>query len=164
VRAAGFGYRLRADALADELDRSRALRHACLRYVQALLTQVAQTAACRGHHQVDQQMCRLLLATLDRVPGNEVALTHEMIAGLLGVRRESVTAAAGRLQAAGLIRYCRGRICVPDRQQIEPRACECYAAVKAESDRLAHGLPDDAAPAVMLSRRTGSGTFGSARG
>ena len=137
VRAASHGYRLCADALAAEFDRCDALRQVLLRYAQVLLTQAVQTAACRGHHSVLQQVCRLLLSVRDRLPCDELVLTQDAIGESLGVRRESITAAAGRLQKDGLIRYGRGRITIVDRAGLERRACECYAVVKAESGRLA---------------------------
>jgi CRP-like cAMP-binding protein len=154
VRAAGHGYALRADALWIEFSRCDALRHVLLRFSQALLTQVAQTAVCRSRHRVEQQVCRLLLSGLDLLRGDELALTHDTIADSLGVRRESVTVAARKLQAAGLIDYCRGRIAVLDRPELERRVCECYAVVKAESCRLARpqhggsGRPAVIAPAI----------------
>ena len=117
------------------------MQHLLLRYTQALLTQMAQTAVCNRHHSVDQQLCRWLLLSLDRLPSNELTMTQELIANMLGVRREGVTEAAGRLQDAGLIRYSRGRITVLDRDKLEQRVCECYAVVKKESDRLLPYLP-----------------------
>jgi CRP-like cAMP-binding protein len=111
-----------------------------LRYTQALITQMAQTAVCNRHHSVEQQLCRWLLLSLDRLPGNELTMTQELIANMLGVRREGVTEAAGRLQAARLIRYSRGHIEVLDRPKLEARVCECYAAVKKEYDRLLDGI------------------------
>ena len=110
-----------------------------LRYTQSLITQMAQTAVCNRHHSVDQQLCRWLLLSLDRLPGSELVMTQELIANMLGVRREGVTEAAGKLQAEGLIRYSRGRITVPDRRQLEARVCECYGVVKKEYDRLLPG-------------------------
>jgi CRP-like cAMP-binding protein len=114
--------------------------HLLLRYTQSLITQMAQTAVCNRHHSVNQQLCRWLLLSLDRLEGNELAMTQELIANMLGVRREGVTEAAGALQKAGVIRYSRGRIIVLDRPQLEQLACECYAVVKKESDRLLDGL------------------------
>jgi CRP-like cAMP-binding protein len=137
VRAASQGYRLGADVLADEFSRSDALRQALLAYAQALFTQTAQTAACRGHHGTVQQVCRFLLSMRDRLRDDELVLTQDTIAEALGVRRETVTVAAGALQADGLIRYGRGRITVVDRGGLERRACECYAVVREESRRLA---------------------------
>jgi CRP-like cAMP-binding protein len=139
VQSAGKGYRLRASVIQKEFDRSVAVLHLLLRYTQALITQMAQTAVCNRHHSLDQQLCRWLLLSLDRLPGNELVMTQELIANMLGVRREGVTAAALKLQTAGLIRYSRGRIKVLDRPGLEQRTCECYAVVKKEYDRL---LPD----------------------
>jgi CRP-like cAMP-binding protein len=141
VQSAGQGYRLRAAVLKKQFEAGGALQHLLLRYTQALITQMTQTAVCNRHHAVDQQLCRWLLLSLDRLPGNELVMTQELIANMLGVRREGVTEAAGKLQAEGLIRYSRGRITVPDRRQLETRVCECYAVVKKEYDRL---LPDHA--------------------
>ena len=112
------------------------MQHLLLRYTQALITQMAQTAVCNRHHSVEQQLCRWLLLSLDRLSTNELTMTQELIANMLGVRREGVTEAAGRLQAAGLIHYSRGRIAVLDRPRLETRVCECYAVVKREYDRL----------------------------
>lgn len=139
VQSAGHGYRLRAEVLKDEFDRAGPTLHLLLRYTQALITQMAQTAVCNRHHSVDQQLCRWLLMSLDRLPSNELVMTQELISNMLGVRREGVTEAAGKLQNAGLIRYQRGHITVVDRKGLEARACECYAVVKKEFDRL---LPD----------------------
>lgn len=136
VQSAGFAYRLAGAAMKQEFNRSGAMQHLLLRYTQALLTQMAQTAVCNRHHSVDQQLCRWLLLSLDRLPSNEVSMTQELIANMLGVRREGVTEAAGNLQNAGLIRYSRGRITVVDRARLEQRVCECYAVVKKEFDRL----------------------------
>jgi CRP-like cAMP-binding protein len=136
VRNAGHGYRIRADVLSRELDLRPALRQVLLRYAQSLLGQMAQTGLCHGHHSLADQLCRLLLSSMDRLGSDEVALTQDAIANLLGVRRESITAAAGKLQAAGLIQYRRGRIMALDRAGLEAQACECYAAQKAELDRL----------------------------
>jgi CRP-like cAMP-binding protein len=144
VQSGGHGYRLKASLLKDELNRAggrRAgtLQQLLLRYTQALLTQMAQTAVCNRHHSVDQQLCRWLLLSLDRLPSNEVVMTQELIANMLGVRREGVTEAAGHLQSAGLIHYRRGHITVLNRPGLEGRVCECYQVVKNEFDRL---LPD----------------------
>ena len=136
VQAAGTAYRLRGRVLKEEFNRSGALQHLLLRYTQALLTQMAQTAVCNRHHSVDQQLCRWLLLSLDRLPGSELRMTQELIGNMLGVRREGVTEAAGKLQAAGAITYSRGHITVLDRAKLESRCCECYAVVKRESDRL----------------------------
>jgi CRP-like cAMP-binding protein len=136
VQSAGHGYRLRSDLLKREFEAGGALQHLLLRYTQALITQMTQTAVCNRHHAVDQQLCRWLLLSLDRLPGTELAMTQELIANMLGVRREGVTEAAGKLQAEGLIHYSRGHITVLDRPQLEARVCECYAVVKKEYDRL----------------------------
>ena len=136
VQCEGFAYRLIAQRLKDEFHRSGEMQFLLLRYTQALLTQMAQTAACNRHHSVDQQLCRRLLLSLDRLPGNELVMTQELIASMLGVRREGVTEAAGRLQKLGIIRYSRGRITVLDRPRLEQLCCECYAVVKRETDRL----------------------------
>jgi len=139
VQSAGHGYRLKAVVLKREFEQGGALQHLALRYTQALITQMAQTAVCNRHHTVEQQLCRWLLLSLDRLPSNELAMTQELIANMLGVRREGVTEAAGHLQTAGLIHYHRGHITVLDRPKLEKRVCECYAVVKREMDRL---LPD----------------------
>jgi CRP-like cAMP-binding protein len=142
VQSAGKGYRIPATTVKEEFDRSSAVLHLLLRYTQALITQMAQTAVCNRHHSVDQQLCRWLLLSLDRLAGAELVMTQELIANMLGVRREGVTEAALKLQAAGLIRYARGRIKVLDRPGLERRTCECYAVVKKEYDRL---LPESPA-------------------
>jgi CRP-like cAMP-binding protein len=142
VQSAGFAYRLSGLLLKEEFRRAGAMQHLLLRYTQALLTQMAQTAVCNRHHSLDQQLCRWLLLSLDRLPSNELTMTQELIANMLGVRREGVTEAAGKLQAAGVIRYSRGRITVLDRPALEAHVCECYQVVKSEFDRL---LPDVAA-------------------
>lgn len=136
VQSAGQGYRLNGQHIKQEFGRAAVLQQLLLRYTQALLTQMAQTAVCNRHHSVDQQLCRWLLLSLDRLPTNELVMTQELIANLLGVRREGVTEAAGKLQTAGLIRYSRGHIVVLDRLRLEARACECYRVVKDEFDRL----------------------------
>ena len=136
VQSAGHGFRLKAQLLKDEFSRFGATMHLLLRYTQALITQMAQTAVCNRHHSVDQQLCRWLLLSLDRLSSNELSMTQELIANMLGVRREGVTEAAGKLQDAGLIKYHRGRINVIDRAGLEARACECYRVVKTEFDRL----------------------------
>lgn len=136
VQSAGNGYRLKASILKREFALGGHLQHLALRYTQALITQMAQTAVCNRHHTLDQQLCRWLLLTLDRLPGNELVMTQELIANMLGVRREGVTEAAGKLQADGLIHYSRGHIKVLDRAKMEKRVCECYAVVKKEYDRL----------------------------
>ena len=136
VQSAGNGYRLRASVLKKEFAIGGNLQHLALRYTQALLTQMAQTAVCNRYHSLDQQLCRWLLLSLDRLLGNELVMTQELIANMLGVRREGVTAAAGKLQADGLIHHSRGHIKVLDRAKLEQRVCECYAVVKKEYDRL----------------------------
>jgi len=136
VQSAGRGYRMRASVLKNEFGRFGTLMHLLLRYTQALITQMAQTAVCNRHHTVDQQLCRWLLLSLDRLSSNELAMTQELIANMLGVRREGVTEAAGKLQEAGLISYRRGKIRVLDRAGVEARSCECYLVVKKELDRL----------------------------
>jgi CRP-like cAMP-binding protein len=142
VQSAGHAYQLSSKILKEEFTRGGAMQHLLLRYTQALLTQMAQTAVCNRHHSLDQQLCRWLLLSLDRLSGNELIMTQELIANMLGVRREGVTEAAGNLQSAGLIKYSRGRITVLDRPGLEARTCECYAVVKKEFDRLLpEGLP-----------------------
>jgi CRP-like cAMP-binding protein len=136
VQSAGNGYRLRASALNREFARGGHLQHLALRFTQALITQMAQTAVCNRHHALDQQLCRWLLLSMDRLPANELVMTQELIANMLGVRREGVTEAAGKLQEARLIQYSRGHIKVMDRAGLEQRVCECYAVVKKEYDRL----------------------------
>lgn len=136
VQSAGAGWRLSARAVKSEFERSGPVMHLLLRYTQALITQMAQTAVCNRHHTLDQQLCRWLLLSLDRLQGNELVMTQELIANMLGVRREGVTEAALHLQKMGLIRYSRGRITVLDRPGLEGRTCECYAVVKKEYQRL----------------------------
>jgi CRP-like cAMP-binding protein len=136
VQSAGRGLRLKAQLMKDEFNRAGPVMHLLLRYTQALITQMAQTAVCNRHHSLDQQLCRWLLLSLDRLPGNELVMTQELIANMLGVRREGVTEGALKLQQAGLIRYARGRITVLDRSALEKRTCECYAVVRKEYDRL----------------------------
>jgi CRP-like cAMP-binding protein len=136
VKSAGYAYRVKGHILKDEFNHSPATQILFLRYTQALLTQMAQTAVCNRHHTVDQQLCRWLLLNLDRISTSELIMTQELIASMLGVRREGITEAAGNLQAAGLIRYSRGHIHILDREGLEARACECYAIVKHEFDRL----------------------------
>ncbi len=136
VQSEGHAYRLPAQFLRREFERGGDLQHLLLRFTQALITQMSQTAVCNRHHAVEQQLCRWLLLSLDRLPTNELHMTQELIANMLGVRREGVTAAAGNLQDAGLIRYRRGHIKVLDRPKLEQRVCECYAVVKRETDRL----------------------------
>lgn len=142
VQSAGLGFRLKADLMLQEFNRAGPVLHLLLRYTQALITQMSQTAVCNRHHSLDQQLCRWLLLSLDRLQGEELVMTQELIANMLGVRREGVTEAAGHLQQAGLIRYQRGHITVIDRPGLEQRTCECYAVVKKEYDRL---LPSPAA-------------------
>ena len=136
VQSAGYAYRLNGLVLRDEFRRNGNLHDRVLRYSQALLAQIAQTAVCNRHHTVDQQLCRWVLLSLDRLPTNKLIMTQQLIANMLGVRREGVTEAAGKLQRLGVIRYSRGRIAVIDRPQLESLACECYAVVKREFDRL----------------------------
>jgi CRP-like cAMP-binding protein len=141
VQSAGEGFRLKAQAIQEDFNRAPVL-HLLLRYTQALITQMAQTAVCNRHHSLDQQLCRWLLLSLDRLQGNELVMTQELIANMLGVRREGVTEGALKLQSAGLIRYARGHIVILDRNGLEKRTCECYAVVKKEYDRL---LPPETA-------------------
>jgi CRP-like cAMP-binding protein len=136
VKTAGHAYRLERRLLKHEFDRAGAMQRLFLRYTQALITQMTQTAACNRHHSVEQQLCRWLLSTLDRGPSRELVITQELVASMLGVRREGITEAAGNLQDAGFIRYRRGHIAVLDRQGLETRACECYAVVRKELGRL----------------------------
>jgi len=137
VHTAGYAYRLQRHVIKQAFDREGSLQRVLLLYVEALITQVLLTAVCNRHHSVEQQVCRWLLTTLDRIPSGELVLTQELIAGILGVRREGITQAAGRLQHAGYIRYRRGHISVLDRPGLETCACECYAVVKKELGRLA---------------------------
>jgi CRP-like cAMP-binding protein len=153
VQSAGHAFRLPGQRLVDEFERHGEMLLLMLRYTQSLITQMAQTAVCNRHHSVDQQLCRWLLLSLDRLSGNQLNMTQELIANMLGVRREGVTEAAGKLQKSGLIEYSRGRIAVLDRAGIEALSCECYAVVKRESDRLLpyvparnHDTPDGATP------------------
>jgi CRP-like cAMP-binding protein len=136
VQSAGHAYRLPSQVLKSEFTRAGSVQLLLLRYTQALFTQMTQTAVCNRHHSVDQQLCRWLLLSLDRLTSNELVVTQELIANMLGVRREGVTEAAGKLQHAGLIHYSRGHITVLDRAGLEARSCECYSVVKTESDRL----------------------------
>ena len=136
VQSAGHAFRFKADLLKTEFERFGPTMHLLLRYTQALITQMSQTAVCNRHHSVDQQLCRWLLLSLDRLQSNELSMTQELISNMLGVRREGVTEAAGKLQDAGLIHYQRGRITVIDRSGLEARVCECYQVVKTEFDRL----------------------------
>lgn len=136
VQSAGFAYRLTGKRLKNEFNLHGQLLNVLLRYTQSLITQMAQTAVCNRHHTVDQQLCRWLLLSLDRLPSNQLNMTQELIANMLGVRREGVTEAAGKLQKEGVIRYGRGRITVLNRRKLEQLSCECYAVVKKETDRL----------------------------
>ncbi len=136
VQSEGWAYRMRGPLLKEEFTRGGEMQHVLLRYTQVLITQMAQTAVCNRHHSIDQQLCRWLLLSLDRIESDELTMTQELIANMLGVRREGVTDAAGKLQDAGLIRYRRGRITVLDRAGLESRCCECYEVVKLEADRL----------------------------
>ena len=139
VQSAGDGYQLKSSLMMQQFNQGGPVLHLLLRYTQALITQMAQTAVCNRHHTLDQQLCRWLLLSLDRLRSNELVMTQELIANMLGVRREGVTEAAGHLDKAGIIRYQRGRITVLDRRQLELRTCECYAVVKREYDRLLPG-------------------------
>jgi CRP-like cAMP-binding protein len=141
VRSGGHGYRLKADLLKTEFGQAGPVMHLLLRYTQALITQMTQTAVCNRHHSVEQQLCRALLLSLDRLAGNSLTMTQELIANMLGVRREGVTEAAGNLQRTGLIRYSRGHIVVLDRAGLEKSVCECYVVVKVEYDRLLSDIP-----------------------
>ena len=136
VQCAGEGFQLPAAMIQSEFNSSHPVMHLLLRYTQALITQMAQTAVCNRHHSLDQQLCRWLLLSMDRISGNELTMTQELIANMLGVRREGVTEGAVKLQRAGLIRYSRGHITMVDRKGLEARSCECYAVVKKEYDRL----------------------------
>ena len=136
VQSAGKGFKIEAQIMKDEFNKAGPVMHLLLRYTQALITQMAQTAVCNRHHSLDQQLCRWLLLSLDRLHGTDLVMTQELISNMLGVRREGVTEAAMQLQAAGIIRYTRGKISVLDRPGLERRTCECYAVVKKEYDRL----------------------------
>jgi len=141
VQSSGSAYRLLGQRLKDEFNRHSELQQLLLRYTQALITQMAQTAVCNRHHSIDQQLCRWLLLSLDRLPSNRLTMTQELIANMLGVRREGVTDAAGKLQRQGVIEYHRGHITVLDRPKLEKLCCECYAVVKKETDRLLNYVP-----------------------
>ncbi len=160
VQSAGSAYRLRSTVLKSEFDRGRQLHSLLLQYTQTLIVQIAQTAACNRHHSVDQQLCRWLLMNLDRLPTEELTMSHDLISDMLGVRRQSVTEAAGKLQADGVIQYGRGKIAVLDRRELERRACECYRVVKRESDRLLS--PPHAIPWRKLNGRSRSWFMGHA--
>jgi CRP-like cAMP-binding protein len=149
VQSGGSAYRLSAEILKAEFHLHTDLLKLILRYTQSLLTQMAQTAVCNRHHSIDQQLCRWLLLSLDRLPGNRLSMTQELIANMLGVRREGVTDAAGKLHKSGVIEYSRGRITVLNRPRLETLSCECYAVVKVETDRLLPYVP--AASATMSS-------------
>src|SRR6187551_1244584 len=139
VQTAGHGYRLESRLLKEEFNRAGLMQRLLLRYTQALITQMFQTAACNRHHSVEQQLCRWLLLTVDRIPSGELIMTQELVANMLGVRRESITEAAGSLQSAGCISYRRGHISVLDRKKLERSVCECYSVVKKEFIRLMSG-------------------------
>jgi CRP-like cAMP-binding protein len=147
IQSGGYAYRLLAQKFKDEFNRHSEMLMLLLRYTQSLITQMAQTAVCNRHHSIDQQLCRWLLLSLDRLPTNRLAMTQELIANMLGVRREGVTEAAGKLQKLGVIEYSRGQITVLDRTQLEELSCECYAVVKKETDRL---MPCPLTPAASL--------------
>ena len=153
VRCAGCAFRLKGHLLLDEFNKSMAVQQLLLRYTQSLFAQISQTAACNRHHSVHQQLCRWLLSSLDRLPSNELKITHESIAGMLGVRRESVSKEAAELQSAGLIHNGRGRITVVDRRRLETRACECYRGIKREFGRLLN-------PAAVTTYATDNVTVG----
>ncbi len=153
VQSAGSSYRLPGHVLKDEFNRHGALLLLMLRYTQSLITQMSQTAVCNRHHTIDQQLCRWLLLSLDRLPSNRLTMTQELIANMLGVRREGVTEAAGKLQKAGVIRYSRGTVTVLDRARLEAMSCECYGVVKAETDRLLSNAMLPVAPSVKVPRR-----------
>lgn len=146
VQSAGHAYRLKGNLLKTEFNLHGDMLHLVLRYTQALLTQMAQTAVCNRHHTIDQQLCRWLLLSLDRLAGDQLSMTQELISNMLGVRREGVTDAAGKLQKLGVIEYSRGHITVLDRPKLEQLCCECYAVVKAETDRLLPYLPKKTRP------------------
>jgi CRP-like cAMP-binding protein len=150
VQSAGYAYRLSSRKLKAEFDHHGHMLQLLLRYTQSLITQMAQTAVCNRHHSVDQQLCRWLLLSLDRLSGLRLDMTQELIANMLGVRREGVTTAAGKLQKLGVIRYVRGQITVLDRRKLEELSCECYAVVRAETDRL-FPLPGGIVPAAASS-------------
>jgi hypothetical protein len=158
VQSAGFAYRLTSGRLEQEIERHGVLFHVLLRYAQALITQMAQTVVCNRHHSVDQQLCRWLLVSLDRLSSNKLTMTQELIANILGVRREGVTEAAGRLQKQGVIRYARGQITVLDRWRLEQLSCECYSVVKKETDRLLPCVrqPASIRPALSAAKRCAS--------
>ncbi len=150
VQSEGVGYRLPANHLKQEFNRAGPMMHLLLRYTQALITQMSQTAVCNRHHSVDQQLCRWLLLSLDRLSSNELTMTQELIANMLGVRREGVTEAAGKLRDARIIQYSRGHIKVVNRRRLEQHVCECYAVVKNEFDRLLSDIPPGRAFSSLL--------------
>ena len=150
VRCAGHAFRLRGQLLLDEFNGSTEVQNLLLRYIQSLLAQISQTAACNRHHSIHQQLCRWLLSSVDRLPSNELKITHESIASMLGVRRESISKETGELQTAGLIHNGRGCITVVDRRKLEDRACECYRAIRTQCERLLM----TAAPSYALNSRT----------
>ena len=156
VQTTGHAYRLAGRLLKQEFNRAGLMQRLLLRYTQALITQMIQTAACNRHHSVEQQLCRWLLLTLDRVPSGELVMTQELVASMLGVRREGITEAAGNLQRAGFIRYRRGHIAVLERSGLESRACECYAVVKKELSRLLSDVQyrQDISPSRSVRQRT----------
>ena len=154
VQSAGYGYRLKASVLKKEFALGGPLQYLALRYTQALITQMAQTAVCNRHHSLDQQLCRWLLLSLDRMETNDLVMTQELISNMLGVRREGVTEAAGHLQEAGLIQYSRGHIKVLDRAKLEKRVCECYAVVKKEFIRLLRYKVSDLPPSVITGMKS----------
>jgi CRP-like cAMP-binding protein len=150
VQTAGIGYRLKNQWLREEFNRGGTIQRLLLRYTQALGVQIGQTASCNRHHSIEQQLCRCLLSTLDRLPSNEIVMTHELVARILGVRRESITAAAGKLQRAGVLSYRRGHIAVAGRAGLEAATCECYSIVKHEYGRLRVKAP---APTATMAAR-----------
>jgi CRP-like cAMP-binding protein len=152
VQTAGHAYRIERRHLRQEFERCGPMQRLLLRYTQALITQIMQTAACNRHHSVEQQLCRWLLLTADRIPARELVMTQELVASMLGVRREGITEAAGKLQLSGVISYRRGHITVLERQGLESRACECYAVVRNEFSRLLSGLPQSAGTAGFAVR------------
>ena len=153
VQSAGYAYRLPGELFKQEFNRHGEVLHLMLRYTQSLITQMAQTAVCNRHHSIDQQLCRWLLLSLDRLPSNKLSMTQELIANMLGVRREGVTEAAGKLQKLGVIEYSRGQITVLDRPRLEELCCECYAVVKKETDRLLPFTPTPQTEATGKKRK-----------
>ncbi len=156
IQTAGHGYRLESRLLKEEFNRAGFMQHLLLRYTQALITQMFQTAACNRHHSIEQQLCRWLLLTLDRIPSGELVMTHELVASMLGVRREGISEAAASLQGAGFIRYRRGHISVLERGGLEGRVCECYAVVKKELGRLLSDVRHRQVEAVAAVRQDGA--------